>query len=109
MTLASRHLALAVVAVVIWAAITLVVPTIMLDSRTSLTKLITGDLAWGVAGDVHRFDIGRNDETRHHQRGNRLNTPLRGSLFGAKSPDAGRNCPMLLAATCVTFPAGVSI
>jgi uncharacterized protein len=34
---------------VIWAAITLGVPSLLLDSQTSLQDLITKDLAWGVA------------------------------------------------------------
>lgn len=50
MTPASRRLALAVAAVVVWAAITLVVPKLLLDSRTSLQELVTNDFAWGVAG-----------------------------------------------------------
>jgi len=50
MTSPNRRLALAAVVVVIWAAITLVVPTLMLDATTSLQELVTQDLAWGVAG-----------------------------------------------------------
>lgn len=49
MTASSKRLGLAIVVVAIWAAITLVVPTLMLDSQTSLQELITKDLAWGVA------------------------------------------------------------
>jgi hypothetical protein len=41
-------LALAIVA--IWATITLVVPTLLLDGKTTLQELITRNLAWGVAG-----------------------------------------------------------
>jgi len=45
-----RRLILAIITVVIWAAITLGVPILMLDSQTSLQELVTKDLAWGVAG-----------------------------------------------------------
>ncbi|WP_086618768.1 CPBP family intramembrane glutamic endopeptidase [Erythrobacter tepidarius] len=50
MTDANKRLGLAIVLVAIWAAITLVVPTLLLDSKTSLQDLITQNLAWGVAG-----------------------------------------------------------
>lgn len=45
-----RRLILAIIAVAIWAAITLGVPSLLLDSQTSLQDLITKNLAWGVAG-----------------------------------------------------------
>lgn len=50
MTTEVRRLGLAIVVVAVWAAITLVVPTLLLDSKTSLQELITKNLAWGVAG-----------------------------------------------------------
>lgn len=50
MTEATRRLVLALVLTAIWAAITLVVPTLLLDGTTTLQELITKDLAWGVAG-----------------------------------------------------------
>ncbi|GAB4481527.1 MAG: CPBP family intramembrane metalloprotease [Erythrobacter tepidarius] len=50
MTTEARRLGLAIVVVAVWAAITLVVPTLLLDSKTSLQELITKNLAWGVAG-----------------------------------------------------------
>ena len=49
MTSRTQRLALAIVIVAIWAAITLVVPTLLLAENTSLQALITQDLAWGVA------------------------------------------------------------
>jgi uncharacterized protein len=45
-----QRLALAIIVVAIWAAITLVVPTLLLDGKTSLQELVTKNLAWGVAG-----------------------------------------------------------
>ncbi|MFN3863207.1 MAG: hypothetical protein ACK4RT_02880 [Erythrobacter sp.] len=46
----TKRLVLALVVVAIWAAITLVVPTLLLDGKPSLQELITRNLAWGVAG-----------------------------------------------------------
>lgn len=50
MTIPMKRLGLAILVVAVWAAITLVVPTLLLDSKTSLQELITKNLAWGVAG-----------------------------------------------------------
>lgn len=50
MTIPMKRLGLAILVVAIWAAITLVVPTLLLDENTSLQELITKNLAWGVAG-----------------------------------------------------------
>lgn len=50
MTMPMKRLLLALVVVAIWAAITLVVPTLQLEGKTSLQELITKNMAWGVAG-----------------------------------------------------------
>lgn len=50
MTASSKRLALAIIVVVIWAAITLGVPSLQLDGTKSLQEMITQNLAWGVAG-----------------------------------------------------------
>ncbi len=50
MTAQAKRPGLALVVVAIWAAITLVVPTLLLDENTSLQELVTKNLAWGVAG-----------------------------------------------------------
>ena len=50
MTGAYRRLALAFGVVAVWAAITLVVPTLQLDGTTTLQELITHNFAWGVVG-----------------------------------------------------------
>ncbi|WP_379920959.1 CPBP family intramembrane glutamic endopeptidase [Erythrobacter sp. R86502] len=46
----TSRLLISIIVVVIWAAITLVVPTLLLDSEISLQDLVTKDIAWGVAG-----------------------------------------------------------
>ncbi|MCZ8135676.1 MAG: CPBP family intramembrane metalloprotease [Porphyrobacter sp.] len=45
-----KRLGLAILVVAIWAAITMVVPTLQLEGTTTLQELITKSLAWGVAG-----------------------------------------------------------
>lgn len=50
MTHANRRLGLAFAVVAVWAAITLVVPTLQLDGTTTLQDLITHSFAWGVVG-----------------------------------------------------------
>lgn len=50
MTSPMKRLGLAILVVAIWAAITLVVPTLLLDGKTTLQELITKNPAWGVAG-----------------------------------------------------------
>ena len=50
MTSPMKRLGLAVLVVAIWAAITMVVPTLQLEGTTTLQELITKNLAWGVAG-----------------------------------------------------------
>lgn len=46
----AARFALAAGIVAVWAAITMVVPTLLLDGTTTLQELITKNLAWGVAG-----------------------------------------------------------
>jgi membrane protease YdiL (CAAX protease family) len=46
----ATRFAIAAGVVIVWAAITLVVPTLLLDGTTTLQELITKNLAWGVAG-----------------------------------------------------------
>lgn len=46
----STRFAIAAGVVAVWATITLVVPTLLLDGTTTLQELITKNLAWGVAG-----------------------------------------------------------
>ncbi len=50
MTPEAKRLGLAIAVVAVWAAITMVVPTLLLDGKTTLQELITKNLAWGVAG-----------------------------------------------------------
>lgn len=50
MTSPIKRLGFAIVVVAIWAAITLMVPKLMLDGQASLQDMITQNLAWGVAG-----------------------------------------------------------
>ena len=50
MTASMRRLGLAIVIVAVWAAITLIVPSLQLESTMSLQELITTNLAYGVAG-----------------------------------------------------------
>ncbi|MEY4836173.1 MAG: hypothetical protein RLZZ475_32 [Pseudomonadota bacterium] len=50
MTSPMKRLGLAILVVAIWAAITMVVPTLQLEGTTTLQELITKSLAWGVAG-----------------------------------------------------------
>lgn len=50
MTSPLPRLLLSIGAVAIWASITLVVPTLLIDSEISLQDLVTTHLAWGVAG-----------------------------------------------------------
>lgn len=44
--------AIALILVIIWAAITIVVPEWQAQGRTTLQELVTRDLAWGVAGSA---------------------------------------------------------
>jgi membrane protease YdiL (CAAX protease family) len=44
------RLAIALVVVAVWAAITIVVPEWQAQGKTTLQELVTRDLAWGVAG-----------------------------------------------------------
>lgn len=50
MTTPMGRLAVATLVVAIWATITLVVPTLQVDGKTTLQQLVTQNLAWGVAG-----------------------------------------------------------
>ncbi len=50
MTPQAKRLGLAIAVVAVWAAITMVVPTLLLDGKVTLQELITKNLAWGVAG-----------------------------------------------------------
>jgi len=49
MSAPAKRLGLAILVVAIWAAITLAVPSLLLDGDTSLQDLVTRDPAWGVA------------------------------------------------------------